>query len=150
MSEPAPLQQIERTSVRFNGRKFTYFAGCDYFRLSSHPAVVRALHQGARRFGLNVAASRLTTGNHRLYLELEETLSSFFDAAALLVPDGYAANFVVAQTLRSDFSLALIDSRAHTSLYDASRFLQCPIKTFNHRDPEDLARLVRKAGRNDK
>jgi 8-amino-7-oxononanoate synthase len=151
MREPEPLQQIQRTYARYRGRKVSYFAGCDYFRLASHPAVLRALHEGARRYGLNVAASRLTTGNHRAYQQLEATLAAFFGApAALVVSNGYAANSIVAQALQNDFSIALMDARAHSSLRDASRFLHCPARTFKHRDPEDLARVLAKNGRNKK
>ena len=35
MTEPEPLQQLDRTYVRFHGRKLFYFSGCDYFRLAS-------------------------------------------------------------------------------------------------------------------
>jgi len=89
-AEPEPLQQIDRTYVRFRGRKLSYFSGCDYFRLASHPEVIAALTGGLGRYGLNVAASRLTSGNHRLYLELEEQLTRFFGAAdALVVSSGH-------------------------------------------------------------
>src|SRR5712675_1930320 len=100
MSEPAPLQQINRTYVRSHGRVLSYFAGCDYFRLSSHPRVLAAIHKGLNEFGLNVAASRRTTGNHALYLRLEKELAQFFGAqSALLVNSGYVTSNVVAQTL---------------------------------------------------
>ena len=64
MSEPEPFQQVARTYVRWRGRQLAYFAGCDYFRLASHPKVLGALAAGRKKYGLNVAASRLTTGNH--------------------------------------------------------------------------------------
>ena len=87
MTEPEPLQQIDRTYVRYRQRKLSCFSGCDYFRLASHPQVMAALHAGLRKFGLNVAASRMTTGNHVLYRELEAQLADFFAAeSALLVP----------------------------------------------------------------
>src|SRR5215813_10996451 len=108
MTEPETLQQIDRTYVLFRGRKLSYFSGCDYFRLSSHPRVIEAVQNGIRKFGLNVAASRLTTGNHQLYQQLEQALADFFEAqAALVVPTGYLANLVVAQTLAGNFSHAL-------------------------------------------
>jgi len=66
MTEPEPLQQVERTFVRFRGRKLSYFSGCDYFRLASHPEVIAALKEGVKKFGLNVAASRLTTEGFRV------------------------------------------------------------------------------------
>jgi 7-keto-8-aminopelargonate synthetase-like enzyme len=148
MTEPEPLQQIDRTYVRFRGRKFSYFSGCDYFRLASHPEVLRASAAGLRRYGLNVAASRLTTGNHVLYQELEKRIGRFFGAqAALLVPNGYLTNQVVTQSLAEEFSQGLIDEGAHPSLKDAARTLECPLHTFKHQDIGDLARALRKCGR---
>ena len=116
MTEPEPLQQIDRTCVRFRQRKLSYFSGCDYFRLASHPRVIAALQAGVKKYGLNVAASRLTTGNHVLYRELEAELADFFAAeSALLVSSGYVTNLVVAQALAGNFSHALIDDDAHPS-----------------------------------
>ena len=38
--------------------RLVYFAGCDYFRMSSHPEVLQALRRALTDYGLNVAASR--------------------------------------------------------------------------------------------
>jgi 7-keto-8-aminopelargonate synthetase-like enzyme len=147
MIEPEPLQQIERTYVRLGRRKLSYFSGCDYFRMASHPEVMAALEAGARRYGLNVAASRLTTGNHHLYRELEGRLARFFGAeSALVVPTGYMADLIAAQALAGDFSHALIDAASHFSLLDAARFLDCPLVQFKHRDAADLGSVVRRCG----
>lgn len=147
MIEPEPLQQIDRTYVRFRGRKLSYFSGCDYFRLASHPKVIAALAQGAETCGVNVAASRMTSGNHHLYGELEEKLAGFFAApSALLVASGYLSNLVVAQALAGNFSHTLIDERAHPSLQDAARLLDCPILRFKHRNAGDLASCIGRCG----
>jgi 8-amino-7-oxononanoate synthase len=147
MNEPEPLQQIGRTYVRVGGRRLSYFSGCDYFRLASHPRVVAALSEGVKKYGLNVAASRLTTGNHKLYVELEQRLARFFDApSALVVSSGYVTNLIVAQALAGTFSHALLDEEAHPSLSDASRFLDCPVLRFRHRNPGDAARAVQRCG----
>jgi 7-keto-8-aminopelargonate synthetase-like enzyme len=143
-----PLQQINRTYVLLRGRKLSYFAGCDYFRLSSHPAVLRAVREGLDRFGLNVAASRKTTGNHALYGQLEGALAAFFGVeAAALMSNGCMANFALAQALAGEFTHALIDERAHGSLLDAAKLLECPLRPFAHRAPASAARLARQAGR---
>jgi 7-keto-8-aminopelargonate synthetase-like enzyme len=148
MTEPEPLQQINRTYVRYRGRTLSYFGGCDYFRLASHPTVLKAVSDGLRRYGLNVAASRLTTGHHRLYDKLEQQLAKFLHAeAALLVSTGYATNLAVAQALAGQFSHALVDERAHVSLTDAALWLDCPILKFKHRDADDFARTLRRCGR---
>ncbi|MBI3851763.1 MAG: aminotransferase class I/II-fold pyridoxal phosphate-dependent enzyme [Verrucomicrobia bacterium] len=151
MTEPAPLQQVNRTYVCQRGRTLSYFGGCDYFRLGSHPAVLAALRGGLQRYGLNVAASRLTTGNHRLYELLEAKLAQFFGVeSALLASNGYLPNLMVAQALAGEFSHALIDELAHGSLVDAAQFLDCPIVKFKHRDANDVARHVRRLGKNTK
>ena len=147
MTEPEPLQQVERTFVRFRGRKLSYFSGCDYFRLASHPEVIAALKEGVAKYGLNVAASRLTTGNHVLYQQLEKRLAEFFGAEnALLVSGGYVTNLIVAQALAGSFSHAIVDEKAHPSLWDAARLLDCPVMKIRHRDTEDLEQVVRRCG----
>ena len=147
MIEPEPLQQVSRTYVRYRQRKLSYFSGCDYFRLASHPRVVAALQTGVKKYGMNVAASRMTTGNHVLYRELEAELADFFAAeAALLVTSGYVSNLVAAQALAGHFSHALIDAAAHSSLSDAARLLDCPVLQFKSRDAEALADTVRRCG----
>ena len=147
MIEPEPLQQINRTYVRFRQRQLSYYSGCDYFRLASHPRVIAALQTGVKKYGLNVAASRMTTGNHALYRALEAQLAAFFAAeSALLVANGYVTNLVVAQALAGHFSHALIDTKAHPSLADAARLLDCPVLEFKSRDPEALLGAVRRCG----
>jgi 7-keto-8-aminopelargonate synthetase-like enzyme len=143
-----PLQQVDGTFVLHRGRKLVYFAGCDYFRLASHPAVVRAVHDGLDRYGLNVAASRKTTGNHTLYGELEGEIAKFFGTeAAVLVSNGYMTNLAVAQALAGEFTHALMDGRSHGGLADAARLLECPVLQFPHRDFATAARMARRCGK---
>lgn len=147
MTEPEPLQQVERTYVCYRKRKLSYFSGCDYFRLASHPEVIAALKEGLLKYGLNVAASRLTTGNHVLYAELEERLAEFFETeSALLVSGGYVTNLIVAQALAGNFSHAIADEKAHPSLWDAARMLDCPVLRLKHQDVKDLEQVVTRCG----
>jgi 7-keto-8-aminopelargonate synthetase-like enzyme len=145
--EPEPLQQIDRTWVYFRGRKLSYFAGCDYFRLGTHPEVLAALSTGLARFGWSVAASRLTTGNHILYQQIEKQLAAFFKAdSALILASGYLTNLTVAQALAGQCSHVLIDAAAHPSLWDAAKAFDCPVLSFSHRSPQSLASAVNRCG----
>ena len=104
MTEPEPLQQIDRTCVRFRQRKLSFFSGCDYFRLASHPRVMAALQR--RREEIRAERRRLPNDHRqpRPLRELEAALADFFAAeSALLVPTGYATNLVVAQALKGQF-----------------------------------------------
>ncbi|MGZ8939115.1 MAG: aminotransferase class I/II-fold pyridoxal phosphate-dependent enzyme [Limisphaerales bacterium] len=138
-----PLQQVDRTRVLWRGCKFSYFAGCDYLRLSSHPAILQAVRKSLDEFGLNVSASRKTTGNHRVYTELETATRRFFGAdAAILTSSGYLTNIIAAQGMRERIAHVLLDERAHGSLRDALVFLGCPVTEFAHLDPRDLAKKI--------
>ncbi len=148
MCEPQPTQLLDRTHVRYQGRRLLFFGGCDYLGLAWHPAVRNALARSVRRGVLNVAASRLTTGNDPLYSRLERELAGFFGMeSALLVGTGYATNLVVAQALSGHFTHALLDERAHVSLVDAALWLGCRVLKFRHRDVDDFARVLRRCGR---
>jgi len=133
--------------VRWRNRTLTYFSGCDYFRLSRQLVVTSAASRALKKNGLNVAASRLTTGNHKIYAELEAELAAFFGAeSALIFPDGYLAPMAVAQALAEEFSHAFIDEFAHAALVDAARMLNCPVKTFVHGNVAGLTRALSKLG----
>ena len=149
MKHPAEtLQQVDRVFVRWRGRRLVYFAGCDYFRLASHARVLAAVRRGLKEFGLNVAASRKTTGNHVLYEELERELARFFHAErAVLVDNGYMTNLAVAQALRGEFTHVLMDARSHTSVADAAVLLGAKVVPFAHREVADFTRQLRKLGK---
>ncbi|HKQ36463.1 MAG TPA: pyridoxal phosphate-dependent aminotransferase family protein [Verrucomicrobiae bacterium] len=128
-----PLQQIDRTYVLWRGQKLSYFGGCDYFRLSSHPRIVASVKEGLKNYGLSVSASRVTTGNHPLYEELEGRIAAFFGAPkAVFVTSGYIANLIVAEALAGEFDSVYIDEKAHPSLQTAVRQLGCPVIEFPH------------------
>jgi len=133
---PLPeLRAVSPTEVEWRGQRLVFFGGCDYFRLSHHPRVRRAVADALRKDGLGVAASRLTTGNHPLYAQVERALAKHFRAdTALVVANGYATNLVVAQALRGEFSHVLLDERAHPSLADAAALFGAPVVKLPHAD----------------
>ncbi len=140
----APTVSVRRqATVRYRGRDLTYFGGCDYLRLSVHPLSIQAAKK-ASDFGLGVAASRRTTGNHPAIIALEQELADFFDAeSSILMATGYGMNLAIGQALSGRFTHALIDDRAHVSLQDATRFLGAEVRPFRHRDPHSLELIYR-------
>lgn len=143
---PDPLQQFDRTWVLWQGEPLAYFGGSDYLRMASHPKVLAATEAAIHDLGLNVSASRRTTGNHELYERLEAALASFFQAErALVISNGYLTNAAAVQGLAGQITHIFIDEKAHMSLTDAAHFAHCPIEKFAHRDPADLAQKISKA-----
>lgn len=148
MNEPEPLEFTGPNEVRFQGRTLLYFSGCDYFRLARHPRVAKAAVSSLKKHGLSVAASRRTTGNHKIYSQLEAALAKFFGSeTAVVLPDGYFAPIAVAQALEGEHTHVLVDELAHGALLDAARMLNRPVKRFKHRDPQALAESVSECGK---
>ena len=146
---PAPLEFIGQNELRLRGRTLVNFSGCDYFRLARNPRLAAAAKKTLGETGLNVSASRLTTGNREIYFQLEAALAKFFQAeAALVLSDGYLAPLAAAQALAGEFTHAFIDERAHNALLDAARMLDCSVKKFPHRNAAALKKLLARGGKN--
>jgi len=147
MKEAEPLTLVGDNAVRYRGRTLLHFSGCDYFRLARSPKLAAAAGSALKQIGLNVAASRMTTGNHPIYARLEGELAAFFGApTAVVLPDGYYAPLAAAQALAGDCSHAFVDELAHGALTDAAQFLHCRVQRFRHRDPNHLKSLLQQAG----
>ncbi len=116
-------------------------------RLAREPRIRSALGAALDRGEINVGASRRTSGNRRVYEELERELAGFFEVeAAVLVSSGYVTSLVAAQALAGSYTQVLLDARAHAALVDAAKFLEAPVERFRHRDATDLARRLKRAG----
>src|SRR5215469_14679070 len=114
MNEAEPLELIGLNEVRLRRRTFIHLSGCDYFRLARHPKVAQAAIASLKEYGVSVAASRRTTGNHKIYQRLEAALAKFCGAETVLVlPDGYVAPIAVAQALAGEYTRVFIDELAH-------------------------------------
>jgi 8-amino-7-oxononanoate synthase len=135
-----PLTFVGRTGVLFEGQDLTFFGGNDYHRLSRHPEVVQALIDGVTRYGLNSSGSRVTTGNHPLYAELEAKLAALLGAEAVtLLPAGYMSNAALLAAVVDEFTVLLLDEKAHPSLREAAAQSGRRTVVFRHTSPDALA-----------
>ncbi len=120
------------------------FAGCNYLGLAQHPAVLQAAVDAIPRFGLSTSASRTTSGHTALHAALESDIAQTVGTdRALLLPDGYIANLAALQALHAmGHTHALIDNRAHRSLYDAATMAGMSIESFATADVDDASRKL--------
>lgn len=131
-----PTQSASATHVQRDGDTYLTFGGCNYMGLAHHPSVISSAQNALEIFGLSTSASRQTTGNAQPHETLESKLCEFTQfESALLLPDGYTANLAALQGLASrGIRHALLDARAHSSLFDAAKLAQMTIYTYNHLD----------------
>jgi 8-amino-7-oxononanoate synthase len=129
--------------VERGGRRLLSFSCNDYLGLSQHPALKEAAVRAIERYGVGAGASRLITGNHPLYAELEARLARLKGAAAACVfGSGYLANAGVAQALVGRDDLILIDELAHSSLWTGARLSRATVLPFRHNDTHHLKALL--------
>jgi 8-amino-7-oxononanoate synthase len=132
------LVATERTDgiwANRNGRRLLSFSCNDYLGLTHHPALKAAAVAAIEKYGVGAGASRLVTGNHPLYAELETRLAKLKGAeAACVFGSGYLANAGIAPALVGRDDLILIDELAHSSLWSGARLSRTAVQPFNHND----------------
>jgi 8-amino-7-oxononanoate synthase len=132
------------------GRRLLSFSCNDYLGLTQHPALKAAAIAAIEAYGVGAGASRLVTGDHPLYPELEVRLARFKNTeSACVFGSGYLANAGVAQVLVGRGDLILIDELAHSSLWAGARLSRADIHAFRHNDISHVAALLseHRAGR---
>ena len=128
--------------VRGN-RTLLSFCSNDYLNLSQHPRVRRAAAAAAERYGAGAGASRLVTGSHPLYAELEARLARLKGAeAACVFGSGYLANAGIIPALAGRSDLILIDELAHSSMHAGTRLSGAAVMPFRHNDVAHLGALL--------
>ncbi len=118
-----------------NQRRLLSFCCNDYLNLTHHPSVVEAASEALRIYGVGAGASRLVTGNHPLYAELEKRLARLKGTqAACVFGSGYLANLGIIPALVGSGDLVLIDELAHACLWGGSRLSRSTVIAFRHSD----------------
>jgi 8-amino-7-oxononanoate synthase len=129
--------------VSRNGRRLLSFSCNDYLNLTQHPAVKAAAVEAVRRYGAGSGASRLVTGNHPLFAELEARLARLKETeAACVFGSGYLANLAVVPALAGPGDLVLMDALAHACLMSGARLTGAKVLTFRHNDTAHVAELL--------
>ena len=126
-----------------NGRRLLSFSCNDYLGLTQHPALKAAAIAAIEQYGVGAGASRLVTGNHPLYADLEARLARLKGAeAACVFGSGYLANSGIAPALAGPGDLILIDELAHSSLWTGARLSRADVQTFRHNDADHVEALL--------
>jgi 8-amino-7-oxononanoate synthase len=123
----------------------------DYLALAMHPelkdAITRAVSEDAR---VASTGSRLLSGNHTRWEQLESDFAAFVGAeAALYFPSGYAANIGLLSSVLKPPDTVFSDAANHASLIDGIRLSHAKRVVFPHLDLnylEDALRSVSGSG----
>lgn len=143
------LQSPQQPEVMVDGQRLLAFCSNDYLGLASHPEVIRAMQQGAEKWGVGGGASHLVMGHSTPHHELEEALAEFTGRPrALLFSTGYMANLAAVTALVGQGDTVLEDRLNHASLLDAGLLSGARFARYLHNDAESLGKRLDKAAGN--
>ncbi len=138
-----PTARSEGIWAERAGRRLLSFSCNDYIGLTQHPATKAAAIAATERYGTGAGASRLVTGDHPLYGELERRLARLKGTDdAVVFGSGYLANTGILQALGGSDDLILMDELAHSSLWSGARLSRAEVLTFRHNSPRDVETLL--------
>ena len=126
-----------------DGRRLLSFSCNDYLNLTQHPAIKQAAVAAIERYGAGSGASRLVTGNHPLYAQLEARLARIKQTeAACVFGSGYLANAGIIPVLIGSDGLVLADELSHACLFAGAQLSRSKVITFRHNDVEHARALL--------
>ncbi len=144
------IECMEHGQAVYEGGKLWNFSGNDYLGVAGdlklRQSFFGTLNQPTatwQRWGNSAASSRLLTGNHNAYRELETKLSSWYNGrAALVFNSGYHANIGILPALAGKGDLILSDKLNHASIIDGLRLGEAEFKRYRHLDYSQLEQLL--------
>jgi 8-amino-7-oxononanoate synthase len=129
--------------VARGGRRLLSFSCNDYLNLTCHPAVKAAAIAAIEKYGAGAGASRLVTGNHPLYAQLEDRLARCKHTdAACVFGSGYLANSGIIPVLAGESDLLLVDALSHSCLWAGAQLSRATVLTFRHNDASHAGELL--------
>ena len=144
-------ERLADSMVIRNKKQLISFSCNDYLGLSHHPQVIEAALKATKKYGTGAGASRLVTGNHPLYAELEAKLAKWKGTeAALIFGSGYLANIGIIPAIIGKGDLIIADKLVHACLLDGAHLSGAKLLRFQHNNLADCERLLaqRKSYRN--
>ena len=129
--------------VERDGRRLLSFSCNDYLNLSQHPQVVAAAVDAIKRYGVGAGASRLVTGNHPLYGELETRLARLKGSeAACVFGSGYLANTGIIPAVAGSDDLIVVDELAHACIHAGAKLSGAQVHLYRHCDPSHAETIL--------
>jgi len=121
--------------VERDGRRLLSFSCNDYLNFSQHPQIIAAAIDAIKNYGIGAGASRLVTGNHALYKELETRLARLKGTeAACVFGSGYLDNTGIIPAVVGADDLILVDELAHACIHAGAKLSGARVHLYRHCD----------------
>jgi len=142
-------QRVENNSFRklSSQKNIVDFSSNDYLGFAMSEAIFNTSHQYLidHNYILNgVSGSRLLSGNHELYVIVEEQLKSIHHSEVLMFNSGYDANIGFFSSVPQRNDVILYDEYSHASIRDGIQLSNGKAYSFWHNNLEDLEKKLKR------
>ena len=140
------LQSPSSTRCVVDGKKVLMLCSNIYISLSAHSRLKDAAIKAIKKYGVGSGSVRPIAGNMEIHVELEMRLAAFKEAEASLVyTSGFTANSGIIPQLVGKEDLIISDELNHGSIIDGVRLATAERAIYEHRNMEDLQRVLDEA-----
>ena len=140
---PGTSDRLSGNRIRSDDCTLISFSCNDYLGLACDPQTIAASVAATERFGAGAGASRLITGSHSPYADLERGLAEIKATEdAVVFGSGYHANLGIIPVVAGKPDLILLDELSHSCMRAGARLSGATTLTFAHNDADDLGRLL--------
>ncbi len=139
--------EVDGKEIKYNNRIMLNLSSNDYLGLGNDESLVSEFDNYCGKSKISKyytsASSRLLTGNHSCYKDLEESLKNAFEReAALVFNSGYHANCGILPALAGKNDLILADKLVHASIIDGIRLSNAELIRYRHLDYNHLQEIL--------
>ncbi|MFB6356554.1 MAG: aminotransferase class I/II-fold pyridoxal phosphate-dependent enzyme, partial [bacterium] len=130
-------------TVEQEGETYVNFSSNDYLGLSTHGEVIEAQNEASKEYGAGSGGSRLISGNHELYGQLEGNIAEWKQTeAALVLGSGYLTNLGVIPAVTTGRDLIVCDELSHRCIVEATQLSEAESRQFTHNNVAKLRELL--------
>ncbi|GGD05891.1 glycine C-acetyltransferase [Aquisalinus flavus] len=140
--------QSAEITVKKDGqeKRVLNFCANNYLGLADHPALIRAAHDAAERYGYGMASVRFICGTQDIHRELEHTIADFLGYDdSILFAACFDANGGVFEPLLTADDAIISDELNHASIIDGVRLCKANRYRFRNNDADDLEAQLKQA-----
>lgn len=143
---PKTLEGLSKPHAMVEGRELLMLCTNNYLGFSSHPKLIEAAVEAAKKYGAGSGSVRPISGTMDIHLELEEMLAKFKGSeASLAYPTGFMVNSGLIPQLAGKGDLIISDQLNHGSIIDGVRLTKADRAVYKHNNMEELAKVLEDA-----
>lgn len=130
------------------GNRPTILVGTNnYLGLTFDPEILDAACDAMRAEGSGTTGSRMANGSFSSHAALEAEFAAFYGMpSAMIFSTGYQTNLGLLMALLRPGDKVVLDSHSHACIYDGCRISGADFFAFQHNDPDDLRKRLRRLG----